>query len=101
MRHVIVHESLKETEARPPGAFAHLVERCVASAKKLLEDRARMDALGACPACGSPEAGGRVQEARLRLSPLCRVPIALGFTPSDARSVPVVPARVARGSISV
>ena len=55
MRHVIVHESLKETEARPPGAFAHLVERCVASAKKLLDDRARMDILGVCPACGSPK----------------------------------------------
>ena len=33
MRHVVVHESLKETEARPPGAFAHLVERSLASAK--------------------------------------------------------------------
>jgi hypothetical protein len=55
MRHVIVHESLKETEARPPGAFAHLVERSIASAKKLLEDRARMEVLGACPACGSPK----------------------------------------------
>jgi hypothetical protein len=53
MRHVIVHESLRENEARPPGAFTHLVERCAASASKLLEDRASMEALSACPACGS------------------------------------------------
>jgi hypothetical protein len=53
MRHVIVHESLRENEARPPGAFTHLVERCAASTKRLLEDRARMEALSACPACGS------------------------------------------------
>jgi hypothetical protein len=55
MRHVIVHESLKETEARPPGAFSQLVECSLASAKKLLEDGVRMNALGACPACGSPK----------------------------------------------
>ncbi len=53
MRHVIVRESLLENEARPPGAFAHLVERCTASAGKLLEGRAHMDALLDCPACGS------------------------------------------------
>jgi hypothetical protein len=53
MRHVIVHESLLENEARPPGAFAHLVERCTASARRLLEGRAHMDALLDCPACGS------------------------------------------------
>ena len=53
MRHVIVHESLRENEARPPGAFTHLVERYAASARTLLEDRGRMEAVSACPACGS------------------------------------------------
>jgi hypothetical protein len=74
MRHVIVHESLKETEARPPGAFAHLVERCVASAMKLLEDGDRMDTLSACPACRSPnlEVGFKKHEYDYLHCGLCR-----------------------------
>jgi hypothetical protein len=74
MRHVIVHESLKETEARPPGAFAQLVERSIASAKKLLEDRDRMEILAACPACGSPnlEVGFRKHEYEYLHCTLCQ-----------------------------
>jgi transposase-like protein len=74
MRHVIVHESLKETEARPPGAFAHLVERSIASAEKLLEHRDRMDILTACPACGSPnlEIGFRKHEYEYLHCTLCQ-----------------------------
>ena len=87
MRHVIVHESLLENEARPPGAFAHLVERCTASARKLLEGRAHMDALLDCPACGSTKTGGGVREARLRLSQLRRLPVALDLASSHRRPV--------------
>ena len=101
MRHVIVHESLRENEARPPGAFTHLVERCAASARKLLEDRARMDALTACPACGSSklEVGFAKNGFDYLHCALCQ---SLWASPRPtADQYRLVPSRVARGPISV
>ena len=101
MRHVIVHESLRENEARPPGAFTHLVERCAASAKKLLEDRARMEALSAVPRVRLVNAGRGVREERPRLFPLRRLPVTLGLASPLIRSVRLVPSQVARGPVSL
>ena len=53
MKHVIVRESLQESEARPPGTFDSLVDRCVAAAQDLLEGQGETGKLSCCPACGS------------------------------------------------
>ncbi|WP_435011807.1 methyltransferase domain-containing protein (plasmid) [Tundrisphaera lichenicola] len=53
MKHVIVSESLQESEARPPGTFDSLVDRCVAAARDLLAGQGEMARLSSCPACGS------------------------------------------------
>ncbi|QDV36240.1 methyltransferase domain-containing protein [Tautonia plasticadhaerens] len=58
MKHVIVNESLQESEARPPGAFDTLVDRSVAAARDMLASPAGSERLSRCPACGSTALAG-------------------------------------------